>query len=379
VFGARLVKAGLTPTLFKIERVLERTIAMRWMMMILVVAVVMVGGGIFSPVAMAGEEITVFMWSKYIDPEIPKQFEKETGIKVNIAVYESTDDALAKLKAGGGDSLYDVVVVSNEALRSLVALSLVQPLDKQLIPNAANVDETFKKPVYDPGSKFSVPYQWGTVGIVYDKTKIKPPTSWKAVLDPASQPGKVVMVDSMRDMIGSTLIANGKSANATAPKDLRDAGHALIAAKKSPKTIGFEGSVGVVSKVAAGEAALGVCYNGDALQAQGDGSPNLAFVVPDEGGILWVDLMCVPSKAPNAKAGQKFINYLLDGKVGAKLSNFNRYASPNKASMPDISAEDKKDPAIYPDAQKLQKLEMLKDLGPATRIYDEIWTGVKTR
>ncbi len=334
---------------------------------------------LFSPMAMAGEEITVFMWSKYIDPEIPVQFEKETGIKVNISVYESTDDALAKLKAGGGDSLYDVVVVSNEALRSLVALNLVQPLDKALIPNAANVDETFKKPVYDPGSKFSMPYQWGTVGIVYDKTKIKTPTSWKAIFDPAHQPGKVVMVDSMRDMVGSALISSGKSANATAPADLRDAGQTLIAAKKSPKTIGFEGSVGVVSKVASGEAALGVCYNGDALQAQADNAPNLAFTVPDEGGILWVDLMCVPAKAPNAKAGQRFINYILDGKVGAKLSNFNRYASPNKASMPDISADDKKDTAIYPDAEKLKKLEMLKDLGPATRKYDEIWTSVKTR
>jgi spermidine/putrescine transport system substrate-binding protein len=348
---------------------------MRWMKMIVALFVV----AMVSPWAMAGEEITVFMWSKYIDPEIPKQFEKETGIKVNIAVYESTDDALAKIKAGGGDALYDVLVVSNDAVRSLVALNLVQPLDKQLIPNAANVDETFKNPVYDVGSKFSMPYQWGTVGIVYDKTKIKTPESWKAILDPASQPGKVVLVDSMRDMIGSALIAEGKSPNATAPADLRKAGTTLIAAKNSPKTIGFEGSVGVVGKVAAGEAQLGVCYNGDALQAQADNAPNIAYVVPKEGGILWVDLMCVPSKAPNAKAGQKFINYILDAKVGAKLSNFNRYASPNKAAMPEISAEDKKDTAIYPDAAMLKKLEMLKDLGPTTRMYDDIWTNVKTR
>lgn len=346
----------------------------RWTLMLAMAAVFLA----VSPL-MAAEEITVFMWSKYIDPEIPKQFEKETGIKVNIAVYESTEDALAKIKAGGGDALYDVLVVSNEALRSLVALNLVQPLDKQLIPNAANVDETFKNPVYDLGSKFSMPYQWGTVGIVYDKTKIKTPESWKAVLDPASQPGKVVLVDSMRDMIGSALIAEGKSANATAPADLRAAGVKLVATKKSPKTVGFEGSVGVVGKVASGEAQLGVCYNGDALQAQADNAPNLAFVVPKEGGILWVDLMCVPSKAPNAKAGQKFINYILDAKVGAKLSNFNRYASPNKAAMPEIKPEDKADTAIYPDAAMLKKLEMLKDLGPTTRMYDDIWTAVKTR
>jgi len=324
-------------------------------------------------------QVTVYLYSEYIDPELPKQFEKQTGIAVRIDVYENTEEMMAKLQQAGGASLYDVVVVSDHAVPVLAKLGLLRPLDPANLPNAKNVADQFKSPPYDPGSKFSLPYQWGTMGLLYRKDKVQATEfSWALVLDPARQPGPFVLIDSMRDMIAVALKLFGASVNSREPNDLKYASELILKAKRSPNCLGFEGGVGGKAKVADATAALAIVYSGDAIKACEE-DPHLAYVVPKEGSIIWVDAMTIPAQAPHPDAAHKFINFILDPRVGAKLSDFNRCATPNAASLALIRRADRDNPAIYPSPDDLKKLEYLEDLGPDTRLYDELWTAIKAR
>lgn len=322
--------------------------------------------------------LTVYMWSEYIDPEIPKEFERETGIPVRIDVYEATEDMMAKLQQGG-DQQYDLLVVSDHAVPALAGLGLLAPLDRARLANAGNVDPRFAAPPYDPEGKWSVPYQWGTVGLMYRKDRLPDfePT-WALLFDPERRRGPFVLVDSMRDMLGVALKAAGESVNATDPEVVRAAGERTLAAKRSDLSLGFEGGVGGKNKVLSGAAALAVVYNGDALRGIEE-DPETAFAVPREGSIVWVDAMAIPAHAPHPAEAHRFIDYILRPEVGARLSSFNRYATPNRAALPHVDARDRADPAIYPPPEVMAKLEYIQDVGAATQVYDEVWTAVKSR
>jgi spermidine/putrescine transport system substrate-binding protein len=336
-----------------------------------------------QPATSDAKEVSVYMYSEYISQDIRDEFEKVTGYKLRVDVYEMTEEMIAKLQQAGGTEQYDVVVVSDHAIPVLVKLGLIQPLEQNLVPNMKNVAERFRSPSYDPGSKYSLPYQWGTMGLMYNKEKLpdfKP--TWAACFDEAAQPGRFVLIDSMRDMFAAVLKYQGKSVNTRKAEDLKAAQELLLKTKKSPKLVGFEGGVGGKDKVVTGDAVLAVVYNGDALRGIEE-NKKLDFVLPKEGSIIWVDAMTVSAKAPNKDGAYKFMDYILDAKVGAQLSNFNRYATPNQASLDlkegGITPEDRANPAIYPDEETMKGLEYIEDVGDSTRLYDEVWTAVKSR
>ncbi|MEX0777970.1 MAG: spermidine/putrescine ABC transporter substrate-binding protein [Phycisphaeraceae bacterium] len=326
------------------------------------------------------QTVNVFMYSEYIGDDLVEQFEQETGLTVRIDVYENTEEMLAKLKQAGGEKLYDVLVASNEAVPGLIKLGLVQPLDHAAIPNLSHISDEFNDPAYDRGMKHSAPYQWGTVGLMFRKDKLANPQdiSWALLFEADQQPGRFVMMDSMRDTLGAALKYRGESMNSVDPQKVKAAGELVLAAKRSSKCLGFEGGVGGVNKIKTGEADLAMVYNGDAIR-EGRDNPNIGYAVPKEGGDIWVDVMLVLGKAPNAGGAHRFINFILDPQNGAKLSNYNRYATPNKDSLPLIRAEDRANPAIYPPAEVMKTLELLHTLGNDIRVYDEVWTSVKSR
>ncbi|MBI1783624.1 spermidine/putrescine ABC transporter substrate-binding protein [Candidatus Sumerlaeota bacterium] len=327
-------------------------------------------------------QINVYMFSEYIDPGLPGEFERRTGIKVRIDVYEATEEMMAKLQNAGGAGLYDVLVVSDHAVPTLAKLGIIQPLNPSKIPNMKNVSPRFLNPPFDPGNKYSLPYQWGTMGIMYRKDKMPPlqsgGASWGLFFDAAKQPGPFLLIDSMRDMMSAALKYQGHSINSRDGAQLNSAADAILAAKKSAKCLGFEGGVGGKNRIVAGDATLAIVYNGDAVRAM-DEDPNTDFVIPAEGTLIWVDTMTIPAKAPNPDGAHKFIDFILDPEVGAKLSNFNRYATPNAGSLPHIKPEDQKNTAIYPSEELMAKMEYLEDVGQDTRLYDEAWTAVKSR
>lgn len=342
-------------------------------MRLVLAALILVG---VAGLGAAEKPVTVYSYSEYIDPEIPKQFEAATGIPVKIDVYESQDDMLAKLQAGGV-SQYDVVIATDVVVMTMIKLGLVQKLDQTLVTNGKHLMAQFKSPAFDPGNTYSYPYQWGTVGLIYATAAVKGEVSWSLLFDNAKQPGPFVMMDEMRSMTGSALMFLGYSANSRTPAEIKACGELLAKAKASKKCLGFDGGVGGMNKVLGGEAKVAVVYNGDAVRNIKD--DQFAYAVPKEGGIIWVDNMLICAKAPNPVGGTKFINHILDPKVGAQLSNFNRYATPNQASMPMITKEDAANPAIYPSAEMLKKLSFQEDLGAETKLYDQVWTMVKAR
>ncbi len=321
--------------------------------------------------------VTVYMYSEYIDPAIPAEFEKATGYPLRIEVYEAAEDMLAKLRAGAVNQ-YDVVVTTDAYVTQMIKLKLVKPLDQAKIPNRKNVDPQFANPSFDRDNKFSYPYQWGTVGLIYDTTKVPAgmaPT-WKWLFDAKSQLNQFVLMDEARPMLGIGLKLGGASMNSRDPKQVKAAADLLIAVKGSPKCLGFDGGVGGKNKVLAGQAIAAVCYNGDAVRAVLE-KKELAYSTC-EGSNIWVDVMLVTSQAPNSDGANAFINYVLDAQVAAKISNFNHYATPVAAAMPFIAADDKTNRVIYPDAATMKTLEYLEDLDKDTRLHAEAWTAVKS-
>ncbi len=319
--------------------------------------------------------LQVLIYSEYIDPELLPQFEARTGHAVNLSLYEKSEEALAMLQYGGGESQYDVVVVANQFVPLLARLERIRPLDRSKLPGLSNLDPHF------PATEYAVPYQWGTVGIMYDRQKFPElPRTWRVIFDSDDQVGTFLLLDEMRDMLGVTLKYLGHSANATSPEEVKAAADALLAAKKSRWSLGFEEGAGAKNRIAAGTVDLGVVWNGDAFRAiEEDEGGRLAYFVPEEGSVVWADQVVIPIAAPNPELAHRFIEFLLEPRAAAQLSNYNKYATPNKAAMAHVEPEDAENPVIYPPPEILDRCEYSEDLGPANRLHDEAWTAVKAR
>lgn len=320
--------------------------------------------------------LNLFIWSEYIDPAIIAAFEKQHDCKVRVDLYEDTESMLAKIQGTGGGQ-YDVVVPSDNIIPAMVKQKLLAPLRHENIPNLRHLDPPFSNPDYDPGNRYSAAYQWGTVGLLVRRVEGRPlPDSWGALFDPEQQAGPFLLMDSMRDTIGVALKYKGWSVNATEAKQLREARDLLVQAKR--RSVGFDGSVGVKNKILGKVAHLGMVYSGEGVRAAAE-NPGLAYLVPKEGSIVWVDSMVVLAKAPNRDLAERFINHILEPEVGAQLSAFTQFATPNQAAKAFMSASDLANTAVYPTAQTRERLEYLKDLGPRLRLYDEVWTQIKAR
>ena len=341
---------------------------MRLLLLLLVVA--WAGSG------RAAQPLHLFIWSEYIDPAVVADFEKQFEAKVTIDLYEDEAAMMAKLQAGGA-SLYDVVVPPDHKVTALIRLNLIAPLRHENLPNLANLDEKFRNPPYDRGNKFSVAYQWGTLGL-YTRNAGAAPRSdtWGAIFDPARQAGPFVLIDSPRDMIGAALKYQGHSLNSTEPAHLRAARDLLLQAKK--RCLSFDGSVGGKNKVLGKTARTAIVYSGEAARGLSE-DKETRFFIPKEGSQIWQDNLAVLAKAPHRDLAEKFINYLLDAKVGARVSAFTQFATPNKAARAHLPPDVLNNEAIYPPADVMAKLEFLEDLGAKNRLYDEVWTAVKSK
>lgn len=328
----------------------------------------------------AADELRILIWSEYMPEDFMDNFKKDTGIKSRVELYESTEELVAKLQAGGVNQ-YDVVVPSDYIINTMIKLNLLQKLDHSKLPNLANLEESFKNTAYDPGNAYTAAYQWGTVGMLYNKEKLGADyvASTALFFDPASRKGAVVMIDSIREMLGIALKYMGKSVNTLDKSDLKALADMMIETKSSKYFAGFDVGTGGRSKVVAGTAIAALVYNGDALRAVNEAPDKFVFANPKEGGVIWADNMAIPAGAPHVDYAHTFINWVLDANNGAALSNWTQYATPNKAAKEFITPEDLNNPAIYPNEETMKTLEFITDLGKDNRYYDELWTMIKTR
>jgi spermidine/putrescine transport system substrate-binding protein len=332
---------------------------------------------LFAALSLQAQEnkLNLFIWSEYIDPQIVKDFEAQNHAKVTIDLYEDAESMLAKVQ-GGGDALYDLVVPPDYMVSVMTHLNLLAPLRHENIPNLTNLDDKFSSPPFDRGNQYTAAYQWGTVGLYVRQGAGTIDESWSAIFDPAKQPGTFVLIDSVRDMFSAALKYKGYSLNSTDTKQLLEARDLILAAKK--RCASFEGSVAGANKVLGKQAVVAIVYSGEGARGMAE-DKGTRYFIPHEGSQIWLDNLAVLARAPHRDLAEKFINYILDAKTGARLSNFTRFATPNRAARPFISPGLLQNPAIYPTPETMGKLEFLQDLGAGTRLYDQLWTQIKAQ
>ncbi len=338
------------------------------------------GAGLAVPKpAQAIPTLNLFIWSDYIDPDLVKSFEKQCNCKLVETDYESNAELVAKLKAGG-DSQYDVVVPSSYEIPQLSEEGLIQPIDHSKLTNFKNLITTFQNPSYDPGNKYSIPYQWGTTGIVYDPSKIKDPAhSWSILFDPKVNPSYPFVLPKGEgyDQIGAACAYLGYGFACSEKSQWIAAAKLIIQTKKRPNFAGFVEETPARDQMKNGLIAVSMAFNGDIGQCYADGTcKKLVYFLPKEGTERWVDTMAIPAHAANPQLALEFINFILDAKNGAQLSNFNQYATPNQAALPMVQGILKTEMFTpTPDDDKL--LHFVNSLkGAEFKTFNGIWTSV---
>jgi spermidine/putrescine transport system substrate-binding protein len=343
-----------------------------------------VGGLLLAGTAQADEDkLYLFNWTEYMDPEIIEAFEDEYDVEVVQNYFNSLPEMFSKLNSGGV-SQYDIVVPSNYYIPRLIETGLVQKLDKSKLDNLDNVKEQFEDPDYDPGAEYSAPYQWGTTGIVYNtETFPDAPKSWSLVFDPEVNPDHpfALMGDGQVSMGGACAYL-GHGYDCTDMDGWREAAQLLIDTKGRDNFSGFTDGTPALQELARGVTHVGLSYNGDYLYFK-DEDPEtfetLEFMIPDEGAEMWVDAMMIPAEAPNADLAHKFIDFILDAEVGAQLSNYNYYASPNDAAEPHLDAV-LTEPPVTPSEDDMERLRFTPSLeGEALETFQDIWSEVRSR
>lgn len=323
-------------------------------------------------------KVTVMIYSEYIDPEMITDFQLKTGYKLQLELYEAQEEMIGKLQASG-TSQYDVIIASDVVIQQMIHLGLLQAIDTNKVPNRVNIADQFKNPSYDPTNSYSIPYLWGTTGILYNDSTIDPmKVSYSMLFDAKQTKGNFSLLEESRSMLSMALQAKGYDANSVDPKQINEAVEYILQAKKDPHFLGFDGSVSGKDKVLSKMDWAAIVFNGEAMAAI-DENPALQFAIPTEGSFMWVDAMLLSAKAPNPEGAYAFMNYILDAKIGAQLAKFINYATPNKASLEVIDDEFKNNRVINPSKEEIDRMVFLKDPGDAARLFDEAWTIVKTR
>jgi putrescine transport system substrate-binding protein len=337
------------------------------------------------------KEVRVYNWSDYIDEEVLKDFEKETGIKVIYDVFDSNELLETKLLAGG--SGYDIVVPTGPFLSRQIGAGAFQKLDKSKLPNLKNTWPLINErtALYDPGNDYSINYMWGTTGIGYNEAKIKermadaPVDSWDLIFKPEIvskfKDCGIFLLDAADDIVPVALLYLGLDPNSKDPADLEKAGKLLEEIR--PNIQKFHSSE-FINALANGDICIAVGYSGDILQARdrADEAKNgvtIGYKIPKEGAQMWFDQMAIPTDAKHVEEAHAFLNYILDPKVIAKASNYVNYANGNLASQEFINEEVKGDTSIFPDEATLKRLFVKNPYDAKTqRVVTRIWTKVVT-
>jgi putrescine transport system substrate-binding protein len=348
-------------------------------------------GGGNSGAPSAGQALNLFIWSDYLAPTTLSDFQQQTGITVHAAYYDSNETLETKLLAGS--SGYDVVVPTASYFERQIKAGVYLTLDKSKLPNLKNMDPQLMARVamHDPDNAHGVIYMWGTNGIGYNQKMVTalmpdaPLDSWRLVFDPAvaSKIAKcgISVLDSPAEMMRAVLNYLGKDPNSQKPEDVQAAEATLLKIRPYIRNIN---SSEYIEALANGDLCVAVGYNGDVLQARdrardANKGIDIKYVVPKEGSILWFDMLAIPKDAPHPEAAYAYLNYIMEPKVIADISNFKRYANANLASQPYVLDSVKDDPAIYPPPQLREKLAVqLADSPEQTRVITRMWEKFKT-
>ncbi len=317
------------------------------------------------------DQLNIYNWSDYIAEDTIPNFEEEFGVSVTYDNYSSNDTLLAKLQSGATG--YDIIVPSDYMVTTMRQLDLLQPINLDNVPNIENLYPRFREAPFDPGNEYSIPWQWGTTGIGYNMEQVpdfRP--SWEMMWD-EKYSGKITMLTEIRDVFAVALFRLGYDINTTDAAQINEAKDMLLEQKPLLK---HYTSDTYIDELASNDTWLAHGYSGDVFQAVAE-NESVGYAIPEEGAVIWVDSMCIPKDAPHKYTAEAFMNYVLQPEVGAAISNYVWYASPNQAAEEFIDPEILQDPAIYPPEEVEARLQFIEDLGDATTLYNDAFAELR--
>lgn len=336
--------------------------------------VILAAGGCGKEKTKVTDTLTVCNYGEYIDPDVLSQFQEETGIEVKYEEALTPEEMYTKYKSGAVD--YELLCTSDYMLERLISEGELLEVDMDALEYKDNIGDKYWElsQSFDPDNKFTVPYFWGTVGILYDTTKVKEPVDSWDVLFNGEYSGDIIMQNSMRDSYMVALKTLGYSLNTTDPEEIKKAQELLL--KQKPDVQAYLVDE-VRDEVVSGNAAMGVIYSGEAYLGH-EYNPDLAYAVPKEGSNVWVDSWCVTRKCHNTEAAQQFLDFLCREDVAMKNFEYIYYSTPNEAVIAALSEEEQNNETLVPDESVMDNCEVYKQLDEdTTSLLNDYWKKLK--
>ena len=323
-----------------------------------------------------GKVVNVYNWTEYISDQVLKDFTAETGIDVIYSTFDSNEAMYAKLKLMNGSGEYDVAFPGTDFVDKMRKEGMLEPLDHAKLTNFGHLGKTFINAPFDPENKFSIPYLWGSSGIAVNTKRIAKASlsSWNDLWKPEYE-GRVMLMNDIRDVFTMSLLTLGYNGSTKNPEAIKQAYEKLT--KLMPNVRTFNSDAPRMPFME-GETYLGLAWNGEIIMAQDQGMPELDFVYPKEGAIMWMDNMVIPKNAKNNDNAHKFIDFILRPKYAAMISEEIGYGSPNEAAKKEMPPELANNPIVYPPADLLKHAMFREDVGDEIMaLYQQYWDRLK--
>lgn len=319
------------------------------------------------------EVLNIYNIGDYIDPDLIDKFTDKTGIEVVYESYDTNEAMYQKIKSESSN--FDIIFPSDYMVEKMAKENMLEEIDYNNIPNYVNINEDFKNASYDKDNKYSVPYLWGTIGIMYNKNMVNDNVDSWDILWNNKYEGNIMMLDSIKDSMGISLKRLGYSMNSTNEKEINEAKQELI--NQKPLVLAYANDESM-DRLIGEDVAMGIAYSGDAVIMM-EQNENLRYAIPKEGTNKWVDTMCIPKGAENKKEAETFINFLLEPENAKQNVDYIGYATPNKAAFEILDEDQKNNEVMYPSKELIEKSEVFKDMDENTlKLYNDAWVEIKT-
>ncbi|ARH00538.1 ABC transporter substrate-binding protein [Legionella micdadei] len=326
-----------------------------------------------STTLFANRVVNVYIWGGEIPKKLLQDFENETGITVHLSTYDSNETMYAKLKASG-KSIYDVILPSAYFVERMRNQGMLTPLDHKLLPNLANIDSRFSNNDYDPGNQYSAPLIWGATGIFYNKSQVKDaPKTWQDLWQTRWR-NQLMLLDDSREAFSIALMSLGYNPNDKDPKHIEQAYARLLELVPNIKLFASDSIQAIMIDE---DAIAGVAWNGDAFKAQAE-NPKINFSYPDEGFVIWVDCLAIPTDPPHPKEAYEFINFMFKPESSVKIALLEGAAITNAKGRALLPKAINDNPIVYPSEETLKHAYLQRDLGEETlELYNKYWQQFK--
>ena len=317
------------------------------------------------------DQLNVYTWSQYTDRELLQSFSDQTSIKVAASVYDANEVMLAKLRAGGGGN-YSVIYPSDYMVQKMISLGLLTQLNPERLIGLDNLFPNFQNPTYDPNNRYSIPFGWGTTGLIYNSEILSPPPEdWEYLWQNQNKLQKrMTLLNDVREVMGAVLRMLGYSYNSKNENEIKQAYEKLKSLK--PAIAAFDTDAWR-NQILAGDLLLAMCYSSDAVKITRE-NPKLKYITPKSGSSLWTDTIAIPSTSPNVDGAYAWINFMLQPQVAAQMSKRLGVATPNLEGYKQLPEELQNNTSLFPSESIIEKCERLAPVGDLEAVYEGYWT-----